>query len=63
MTMLIALSETPGHAIGIYEASMGLGMAFGPLLGGILGNISWRYPFFCDSLSNFLSHFYLFYLK
>ncbi len=63
MTMLIALSETPGHAIGIYEASMGLGMAFGPLLGGILGNISWRYPFFCHSLFGFLSHFYSFYLK
>ncbi|EKL0520050.1 multidrug efflux MFS transporter MdrL [Listeria monocytogenes] len=55
MTMLIALSETPGHAIGIYEASMGLGMAFGPLLGGILGNISWRYPFFATSCLIFIA--------
>ncbi|EEO9202572.1 multidrug efflux MFS transporter MdrL, partial [Listeria monocytogenes] len=55
MTMLIALSETPGHAIGIYEASMGLGMAFGPLLGGILGNISWRYPFFATACLIFIA--------
>lgn len=49
MTMLIALSKTPGHAIGLYEAAMGLGMAFGPLLGGILGNESWRFPFFATA--------------
>ncbi|HEY3682960.1 MAG TPA: MFS transporter [Streptosporangiaceae bacterium] len=33
-------------AIILYEAALGLGIAVGPLLGGILGNISWRGPFF-----------------
>ncbi|MGX7262354.1 MFS transporter [Enterococcus crotali] len=33
-------------AIIMYEASMGLGMAIGPLLGGVLGSMSWRMPFF-----------------
>lgn len=33
-------------AIIMYEASMGLGMAIGPLLGGLLGSMSWRMPFF-----------------
>jgi len=33
-------------AIVMYEAALGLGIAAGPLLGGTLGNISWRGPFF-----------------
>ncbi len=33
-------------AIVLYEAALGLGIATGPLLGGLLGNISWRGPFF-----------------
>jgi len=33
-------------AIVLYEAALGLGIASGPLLGGLLGNISWRLPFF-----------------
>lgn len=33
-------------AIVLYEAALGLGIASGPLLGGLLGNISWRGPFF-----------------
>ncbi|MEV6023439.1 MFS transporter [Streptomyces sp. NPDC052036] len=33
-------------AILLYESALGLGMACGPLLGALLGNISWRYPFF-----------------
>ncbi|MEO6471422.1 MAG: MFS transporter [Aeromicrobium sp.] len=33
-------------AIVLYEAALGLGIAAGPLLGGTLGNISWRGPFF-----------------
>ncbi|WP_163653220.1 MFS transporter [Listeria sp. PSOL-1] len=55
MTMLIGLSITPSHAIGLYEAAMGLGMAFGPLLGGILGNISWRYPFYATATLIFIA--------
>ncbi|MGP4012935.1 MFS transporter [Streptomyces sp. 4N124] len=33
-------------AIILYEAALGLGIAVGPLLGGELGGISWRGPFF-----------------
>ncbi|KUJ41872.1 MFS transporter [Streptomyces sp. NPDC093228] len=33
-------------AILLYESALGLGMACGPLLGAVLGNFSWRYPFF-----------------
>jgi MFS family permease len=33
-------------AIILYEAALGLGIAVGPLLGGALGNISWRGPFY-----------------
>jgi len=33
-------------AIVLYEAALGLGIAAGPLLGGTLGDISWRGPFF-----------------
>ncbi|BDI23243.1 MFS transporter [Herbiconiux sp. L3-i23] len=33
-------------AIILYEAALGLGIAIGPLLGGLLGSISWRGPFF-----------------
>ena len=30
----------------LYETALGLGIAVGPLLGGILGEISWRGPFY-----------------
>ncbi|GHG44397.1 MFS transporter [Streptomyces zaomyceticus] len=33
-------------AILLYESALGLGMACGPLLGAVLGDASWRYPFF-----------------
>ncbi len=35
-----------GGAIILYETALGLGIAVGPLLGGELGSISWRGPFF-----------------
>jgi predicted MFS family arabinose efflux permease len=35
-----------GQAIVLYEAALGLGIAAGPLLGGALGSVSWRWPFF-----------------
>ncbi|RMB80438.1 MFS transporter [Streptomyces shenzhenensis] len=35
-----------GGAIILYETALGLGIAVGPLLGGELGEISWRGPFF-----------------
>ncbi|GGW88236.1 hypothetical protein GCM10010383_16210 [Streptomyces lomondensis] len=30
----------------LYESALGLGMACGPLLGALLGDAGWRYPFF-----------------
>ncbi|WP_318209081.1 MFS transporter [Streptomyces sp. SJL17-1] len=33
-------------AILLYESALGLGMACGPLLGAVLGDAGWRYPFF-----------------
>ena len=50
MTLLIALSKDPQKAVGYYEAAIGLGMAGGPLVGGILGGYSWRFPFFATSI-------------
>ncbi len=35
-----------GGAIILYETALGVGIACGPLLGGLLGNVSWRGPFF-----------------
>src|SRR3954468_4082213 len=35
-----------GGAVILYEAALGLGISVGPLLGGELGAISWRGPFF-----------------
>jgi ACDE family multidrug resistance protein len=41
-----AASGGVASAIILYEAALGLGLASGPLLGGELGSISWRAPFF-----------------
>ena len=30
----------------MYETALGVGIAAGPLLGGVLGEVSWRGPFF-----------------
>ncbi|HEY0805820.1 MAG TPA: MFS transporter, partial [Pseudonocardiaceae bacterium] len=35
-----------GGAIVLYETALGVGIACGPVLGGLLGNVSWRGPFF-----------------
>jgi MFS family permease len=45
-TIVGAASGGTGAAIILYEAALGLGIAIGPLLGGLLGTISWRGPFF-----------------
>lgn len=45
-TIVGAASGGSGAAIVLYEAALGIGIAVGPLLGGLLGNISWRGPFF-----------------
>ncbi|GAB4082630.1 hypothetical protein GCM10028783_35790 [Modestobacter muralis] len=45
---VIVASASGGFAgaIVLYEAALGLGIAAGPLIGGLLGDISWRGPFF-----------------
>ena len=45
---VIVASASGGFAgaIILYEAALGLGIAVGPLLGSLLGGISWRGPFF-----------------
>ncbi len=45
-TIVGAASGGTNQAIIVYEAALGLGIAVGPLLGGLLGSISWRGPFF-----------------
>jgi predicted MFS family arabinose efflux permease len=46
LTALVTLSKKgSAKAIIMYEASIGLGFSMGPLLGGLLGEISWRGPF------------------
>jgi MFS family permease len=45
-TIVGAASGGSGAAIILYEAALGLGIAVGPLLGGLLGSVSWRGPFF-----------------
>jgi MFS family permease len=45
---VIVASASGGFAgaIVLYETALGVGIAIGPLLGGTLGNISWRGPFY-----------------
>ncbi|GEM32560.1 MFS transporter [Nocardia neocaledoniensis NBRC 108232] len=45
-TIVGAASGGVAKAIILYEAALGIGIATGPLLGGLLGGISWRGPFF-----------------
>lgn len=45
-TIVGAASGGTASAIILYEAALGLGIAVGPLVGGLLGEISWRGPFF-----------------
>jgi MFS transporter, ACDE family, multidrug resistance protein len=45
-TIVRAARGSVAQAIILYEAALGLGIAAGPLLGGVLGGISWRWPFF-----------------
>lgn len=47
LTAIVSLSKSgTARAIILYEAAIGLGISVGPLLGGWLGAISWRAPFF-----------------
>jgi Arabinose efflux permease len=47
LAAIVSLSKTGvGKAIVLFEMAVGLGISVGPLLGGELGSISWRGPFF-----------------
>src|SRR5262245_3257122 len=45
-TIVTSARGSVAQAIILYEAALGLGIAAGPLIGGELGSISWRGPFF-----------------
>jgi len=44
-TIVMSARGSTAQAIILFEAALGLGIATGPLLGGVLGSISWRAPF------------------
>ena len=44
-TIVSSARGSTAQAIILFEASLGLGIAAGPLLGGALGSITWRAPF------------------
>jgi len=47
LTSIVELSDgSIARSVILYEAAIGLGFSVGPLLGGELGSISWRAPFF-----------------
>jgi MFS transporter, ACDE family, multidrug resistance protein len=45
-TIVSSAQGSVAQAIILYEAALGLGIAVGPLVGGVLASISWRGPFF-----------------
>lgn len=45
-TIVSASKGSVAQAIILFEAALGLGIASGPLIGGLLGERSWRGPFF-----------------
>lgn len=50
LIVLIVLSNDYHKAVGLFEGAIGLGISAGPLLGGFLGEHSWRYPFLATGL-------------
>ena len=45
-TIVTSASGSVAQAIILFEAALGLGIAAGPIVGGQLGSIAWRGPFF-----------------
>jgi len=45
-TIVSAAAGSTAQAIILFEAALGIGIASGPLVGGVLGEQSWRAPFF-----------------
>ncbi|MEU8313132.1 MFS transporter [Micromonospora sp. NPDC048887] len=46
MVVLVNLANDRERVVGLFETALGLGFAVGPLIGGLLGEVSWRLPFF-----------------
>ncbi|MEH7443261.1 MFS transporter [Bacillus sp. JJ1122] len=47
LAAIVSLSDSgTAKAIILYEAAVGLGISIGPLMGGTLGSLTWRAPFF-----------------
>ncbi|WP_229403549.1 MFS transporter [Micromonospora okii] len=46
MVVLVNLANDREWVVGLFETALGLGFAVGPLIGGLLGQVSWRLPFF-----------------
>ncbi|MFL2063256.1 MFS transporter [Latilactobacillus sakei] len=49
------MPEKTEQAIMLYEGSMGIRMAVGPLVGGALGSFSWRFPFYGVAILMFVA--------
>ncbi|NUR06770.1 MAG: MFS transporter [Nocardioidaceae bacterium] len=45
-TIVMSARGSVAQAVILFEAALGLGIAAGPIVGGQLGSISWRAPFF-----------------
>ncbi|MDO4610336.1 MFS transporter [Corynebacterium sp.] len=45
LAAIVASTAKSAMAIVLYEAAIGLGFAIGPMVGGLLGEVSWRGPF------------------
>jgi MFS transporter, ACDE family, multidrug resistance protein len=48
-SLAVIVASASGGFVGaiiLYETALGVGIAVGPLLGGLLGEVSWRGPFF-----------------
>ncbi|MGN6445769.1 MFS transporter, partial [Amnibacterium sp.] len=54
-TIVASASGGFAGAIILYEAALGVGIALGPVVGGLLGSISWRGPFFGVSALMFIA--------
>ncbi|OPA80285.1 MFS transporter [Paenibacillus selenitireducens] len=63
LSAIVGLSRSgTAKAIILYEAALGVGIAIGPLLGGELGSISWRGPFFGVSVLMALAFFFILFM-
>ena len=55
LIILISLSKNYHKAVGLFEGAIGFGISAGPLLGGFLGEHSWRYPFLATGILSLCS--------